>query len=56
MIQKLVRSPFSIAADRVSLEGGEGKTIINQFPNATEVKIFENVQTYHASPPRDPPN
>ncbi len=28
---------------------------INQFPNVTEVKIFENVQTYHASPPRDPP-
>ena len=43
-------------ADRASLGGGGGKTIINQFPNATEVKIFENVQTYHESPPRDPPN
>ncbi len=30
-------------------------TTINQYPNVTEVKIFENVQTYHASPPRDPP-
>ncbi len=30
-------------------------TTINQFPNATEVKIFEHVQTYQASPPRDPP-
>jgi HEAT repeats/NACHT domain len=28
---------------------------INQFPNATEIKIFENIQTYNASPPRDPP-
>jgi HEAT repeat protein len=30
-------------------------TTINQYPNATEVKIFEYVQTYQASPPRDPP-
>jgi HEAT repeat protein len=36
----------------------EGDKIIgNKYenPNATEVKIFENVQNYHESPPRDPP-
>ncbi len=48
--------PCCLEENRPSLEDGGGKTIINQFPNATEVKIFENVQTYHASPPRDPPN
>jgi hypothetical protein len=48
--------PCCLEENRASLGGGGGKTIINQFPNATEVKIFENVQTYHESPPRDPPN
>ena len=48
--------PSYLEENRTYLEGGEGKTIINQFPNATEVKIFENVQTYHESLPRDPPN
>ncbi len=31
-------------------------TTINQYPNATEVKIFEKVDNYHASPPTDPPS
>jgi HEAT repeat protein len=48
--------PCCLEENRASLGGGGGKTIINQFPNATEVKIFENIKTYHGSPPRDPPN
>jgi HEAT repeat protein/energy-coupling factor transporter ATP-binding protein EcfA2 len=31
-------------------------TTINQFPNATEVKIIEHIDNYHASSPRDPPS
>jgi hypothetical protein len=37
------------------IEQSPQATTINQYPNATEIKIFENVQTYHASSPRDPP-
>ncbi|WNZ47505.1 HEAT repeat domain-containing protein [Leptolyngbya boryana CZ1] len=29
---------------------------INQFPNVTEVKIFENVDRYYETPPKDPPS
>jgi HEAT repeat protein/energy-coupling factor transporter ATP-binding protein EcfA2 len=37
----------------------EGQTsnhskIINNFPNATEIKIFENVDRYHEATPKDP--
>jgi energy-coupling factor transporter ATP-binding protein EcfA2 len=38
--------------DRSSSQG----TTINQFPNVTEVKIFEQVDHYHASSPREPPS
>jgi len=33
-------------------------TTTNHFPNATEVKIFENVDRYHEAPPppKDPPS
>ncbi|KAM3114165.1 HEAT repeat domain-containing protein [Phormidesmis sp. 146-33] len=30
-------------------------TTINNFPNAKEIKIFENVDRYHEAPPKDPP-
>jgi hypothetical protein len=47
-------------ADRASLEGGGGDrtthTTINHFPNAIDVKIFEQVDAYHETPPKDPKN
>jgi HEAT repeats/HEAT repeat len=47
-------------ADRASLEGGGDDrtthTTINHFPNAIDVKIFEQVDAYHETPPKDPKN
>ncbi|KAM3097776.1 NACHT domain-containing protein [Phormidesmis sp. 146-12] len=39
-------------------ESDRSPTTINNFPNATEVKIFENVDQYYETPPRlkDPPS
>ncbi len=41
--------------DNSASQSGSSPSTINQFPNAIEVKIFENVQNYHESPPKDPP-
>jgi HEAT repeat protein len=36
-------------------EGNASRQVINQFPNATEVKVFERVEHYHEHPPDSNP-
>ncbi|WP_156427066.1 NACHT domain-containing protein [Leptolyngbya sp. NIES-2104] len=40
--------------DRQTPQNSDRSATINNFPNATEVKIFENVDLYHEAPLRDP--
>jgi HEAT repeats len=42
-------------SDRPSNQNRDRPSTTNHFPNVTEVKIFEKVESYHESPPRDPP-
>ena len=42
--------------DRQTQNIDSSQTTIHNFPNATEVKIFENVDQYYEAPPKDPPS
>jgi HEAT repeat protein/energy-coupling factor transporter ATP-binding protein EcfA2 len=42
--------------DRPNSQERDPISTTNPFPNVTEVKIFENIQTYHEAPPKDPPS
>jgi HEAT repeat protein len=42
-----------IAGDKIQGDKIAGNKTEHQFPNAAAVKIFENVENYHESPPKD---
>lgn len=47
-----------LAAQKGDQQNSQNRAIAspsNQFPNATEVKIFERVENYHEAPPKDSP-
>ncbi|MBW4525335.1 MAG: HEAT repeat domain-containing protein [Phormidium tanganyikae FI6-MK23] len=42
--------------DRQTHPNSDRSPTINNFPNATEVKIFENIDRYYETPTKDPPS